>query len=173
MPNFKVLNPIRISFRCKRIVFYLLHYEISQLSSHLGQGPPRGVALQSPVSGNSATSPSGTSSNCTPPQAQSPPNSYIDVGAAASDLQATPSTTPAMVQYDHYGVPYTTYIPVMPNSSQSITMQGHGDDPNHATPRSASVSTGGVSSTDCSSADSTLPHTPSGRIISRNFIHSW
>ena len=115
-----------------------------------GQGP--GGVSQSPVSGNSATSP-GTSSNCTPPQAQSPPNSYID---ATTGLQATagpggPATTgtPAMVQYDPYGVPYTTYTPVMPNSSH---------DPSQS---SGSASSGGCpTSTDCSSADSTTPHSP-------------
>ena len=113
-----------------------------------GQGPGGvGTCSQSPVSGNSATSP-GTSSNCTPPQAQSPPNSYID----ATGLQATPGATtgtPAMVQYDPYGVPYTTYTPVMPNSSH---------DPSQS---SGSASSGGCpTSTDCSSADSTTPHSP-------------
>ena len=114
-----------------------------------GQGPGGvGTCSQSPVSGNSATSP-GTSSNCTPPQAQSPPNSYID----ATGLQATPggatTGTPAMVQYDPYGVPYTTYTPVMPNSSH---------DPSQS---SGSASSGGCpTSTDCSSADSTTPHSP-------------
>lgn len=124
-------------------------------------GQPAGVASQSPAgSANSATSPGGTSSNCTPPQAQSPPNSYIDAtgGVAGSALQATPTSTPAMVQYDHYGVPYTTYTPVMPNSSQSIAI----GDPNQATPHtgSASVSSGCMASADCSSADSTMPHSP-------------
>jgi hypothetical protein len=127
-----------------------------------GQGQqghaPGGVASQSPVSGNgSVTSPSGgTSSNCSPPQAQSPPHSYIDATGGPGTLQATPTTTPAMVQYDHYGVPYTTYTPVMPNSSQSIAI---GDQ--QATPTGcASVSSGGMASADCSSADSTTPHSP-------------
>ena len=118
-------------------------------------------ASQSPVSGNgSVTSPGGgTSSNCSPPQAQSPPHSYIDatgVAGGPGTLQATPTTTPAMVQYDHYGVPYTTYTPVMPNSSQSIA---NGDQ--QATPTGcASISSGGMASADCSSADSTTPHSP-------------
>ena len=41
-----------------------------------------------------ASTPSPTSSNCSPPQAQSPP-------------QATPQAS--LVQYDQYGVPYTAY----------------------------------------------------------------
>ncbi len=88
--------------------------------------------------GNSAVSPV-TSSNCTPPQAQSPPNTY--------DYAATPTTTPTMVQYDQYGVPYTTYTPVMPISTVDSGASGTASS---ATPSSA----------ECSSADSTTTSPP-------------
>lgn len=106
-----------------------------------GQSPPGNTS----TAGGSIASP-GTSSNCTPPQAQSPPNSYA--GGAAVSTSYTPTTTPTLVQYDQYGVPYTTYTPVI--QPISSTMEA----------ASGSVSSnGGAGSAECSSAESTT-HSP-------------
>ena len=111
-----------------------------------GSSPNGSTGVASPGStGNSATSP-GTSANCTPPQAQSPPSSYEVTGNATPTVSGTTPTT--MVQYDHYGVPYTTYTPVMPITTTTDANSG-------------SNSAGGVvTSSGTESADSTTPHSP-------------
>lgn len=121
------------------------------------QGPSN-IYLAFPVDGSNkessaSTSPGGTSSNCTPPQAQSPPNSYDGAQSTAPPFNTTPpTTTHTLVQYDQYGIPYTTYTPVMQNAGTNA-VEG-------STVSVSSASGGVASSTECSSADSTTPHSP-------------
>ena len=67
------------------------------------QGPSN-IYLAYPMEQGVASTPSPTSSNCTPPQAQSPPQA----GHPAS-----------IVQYDQYGVPYTAYTSAPPGVGTS------------------------------------------------------